>query len=64
MAETRARLSALDPVWTRVREEAFDMVRAEPLLGGLVHSSLLHHPTLERALAYRFSLKLDRKSVV
>jgi serine O-acetyltransferase len=41
-----------------VREEAFDMVRCEPLLGGLVHSSLLHHPTLERALAYRFSLKL------
>ena len=30
----------------------------EPLLGGLVHSSLLHHPSLERALAYRFSLKL------
>jgi serine O-acetyltransferase len=34
------------------------MVQSEPLLGGLVHSSLLHHPSLERALAYRFSLKL------
>ena len=58
MAETKVKLSALDPVWTRVREEAFEMVRAEPLLGGLVHSSLLHHSSLERALAYRFSLKL------
>ncbi|KAF0172004.1 MAG: serine O-acetyltransferase [Rhodobacteraceae bacterium] len=58
MAETNAKITALDPVWRRVREEAFDMVRCEPLLGGLVHSSLLHHPTLERALAYRFSLKL------
>lgn len=58
MAETSAKISPLDPVWRRVRDEAFDMVRAEPLLGGLIHSSLLHHPSLERALAYRFSLKL------
>lgn len=58
MAETKARLTSVDPVWSRVRDEAFEMVAAEPLLGGLVHSSLLHHPTLERALAYRFSLKL------
>jgi serine O-acetyltransferase len=33
-------------------------IRAEPLLGGLIHSSLLHHSSMERALAYRFSLKL------
>lgn len=58
MAETRTNVTTLDPVWTRVREEAFDAVRAEPLMGGLIHSSLLHHPSLERALAYRFSLKL------
>lgn len=30
----------------------------EPLLGGLIHSSILHHATLERALAYRLSMKL------
>ena len=58
MAETSTRLAAVDPVWRRIREEAFEMVRAEPLLGGLAHSSLLHHPSMERALAYRFSLKL------
>jgi serine O-acetyltransferase len=58
MAETNAKLSAIDPVWQRVRQEAFAMVEAEPLLGALAHSSLLHHATLERALAYRFSLKL------
>ncbi len=58
MAETSAKITAVDPVWKRVRTEAFAMVDAEPLLGGLVHSSLLHHPSLERALAYRFSLKL------
>jgi serine O-acetyltransferase len=58
MAETNAKLAAIDPVWQRVRQEAFAMVEAEPLLGALAHSSLLHHATLERALAYRFSLKL------
>ena len=58
MAETNPRIAAIDPVWNRIREEASEMVRAEPLLGGLAHSSLLHHPSMERALAYRFSLKL------
>lgn len=58
MAESKAKLATVDPVWARVRQEAFDMVQSEPLLGGLVHSSLLHHPSMERALAYRFSMKL------
>ena len=58
MAETKSNVATVDPVWQRVREEAFEAVRNEPLLGGLIHSSLLHHNSLERALAYRFSLKL------
>ncbi len=58
MAETRHKLQSLDPVWARICDEAHAAIASEPLLGGLVHSSLLHHPTLERALAYRFSLKL------
>jgi serine O-acetyltransferase len=58
MAGQQAKVQPLDPVWQRVREEAVEAVKAEPLLGALVHSGLLHHATLERALAYRFSLKL------
>ncbi len=58
MPGVMTKVSSVDPVWQRVRSEAFDAVRAEPLLGGLVHSSLLHHASLERALAYRFSMKL------
>ncbi|WP_068116561.1 serine O-acetyltransferase [Tropicimonas marinistellae] len=58
MAETKKRISTLDPVWDRITREGEEAIAAEPLLGGLVHSSLLHHPTLERALAYRMSLKL------
>lgn len=58
MAETRAKVATIDPVWTRICDEARTALRNEPLLGGLMHSSLLHHPTMERALAFRFSLKL------
>ncbi|MFV0492434.1 MAG: serine O-acetyltransferase [Pseudorhodobacter sp.] len=58
MSKTQRKLAAVDPVWARLTEEAEAAVAAEPLLGGLIHSSVLHHPGLERALAYRFSFKL------
>lgn len=58
MPEQFKALPDFDPVWTRIRAEAEDMVRAEPLLGGLVHNSILHHDSIECALAYRISLKL------
>jgi serine O-acetyltransferase len=58
MAETVRAIVQVDPVWRRVCEEAVEAIRAEPLLGSLIHSGLLHHPSMERALAFRFSLKL------
>ncbi|MTD99669.1 serine O-acetyltransferase [Paracoccus sp. YIM 132242] len=47
-----------DAIWSQLRDEARAAVRDEPLLGALIHAGLLHHPSLEAALAYRFSLKL------
>ena len=58
MAAPRPHLADIDPVWSRIRLEAEAAISSEPLLGGLVHSSVLHHPTFERALAYRLSMKL------
>lgn len=58
MAELLQKVQTIDPVWERIRAEAQEAIRGEPLLGGLIHSSLLHHATMERALAYRFSVKL------
>ena len=58
MAETRAKLSQIDPVWSRIRSEAEEGVVHEPLLGGMMHQTILHHPTLEQALAYRLAQKL------
>ncbi|MFB2532935.1 serine O-acetyltransferase [Paracoccus sp. p4-l81] len=47
-----------DPLWRALCHEAEAAVRDEPLLGALIHAGLLHHRSLESALAYRFSLKL------
>ena len=52
-----------DPVWARIRTEAKAAIEKEPLLGGLIHTSLLHHASLECALAYRMSVKLASREM-
>ena len=59
MPEARAKLASVDPVWDRIREEAYAAVRSEPLMGGLLHACILHHRSLEKALSYRISAKLN-----
>lgn len=58
MADTHTNVAKVDPVWDRITQEAEDAVRAEPLMGGLVHACILHHQSLEKALSYRISAKL------
>lgn len=58
MPEQKKPVATLDPVWQRICDEAVQAVATEPLMGGLIHSSVLHHASLERALAFRFALKL------
>ena len=59
MGHLQEKLATVDPVWSRISAEAEAAVAAEPLLGGLIHSSILHHPSLERALSFRIALKLS-----
>lgn len=59
MAQRSKSLEVIDPVWDRIGCEARRAVQDEPLLGGLVHSSILHHSNFESALAYRIALKLS-----
>ena len=40
------RLDKVDPVWTRIRDEAEEVVRREPELASFIYSSILHHDTL------------------
>ena len=58
MARTQTHIAEVDPIWARILDEAEAAVGDEPLLGGVIHQSVLHHPSLERALSYRISLKL------
>ena len=59
MAKQNLRTAALDPVWDRIQDDARTAIAGEPLIGGMVHSTVLHHKTLEHALAYRFAFKLS-----
>jgi serine O-acetyltransferase len=58
MAFAKPSIAELDPVWSQIRQEAETAISEEPLMGGMIHSSVLHHQTFERALAYRMSQKL------
>jgi serine O-acetyltransferase len=58
MAKTQKTLAEVDPVWNQITLEAREAVKGEPLLGGLVHACILHHDSLDDALAYRLAQKL------
>jgi serine O-acetyltransferase len=48
----------IDAVWTRVRDEAEAITRAEPSLGGFIYSSILAHDSFEAALIHRLAQRL------
>ncbi len=58
MTQPHTKFDRVDPVWQQVCREAAGAIEAEPLLGGLVHSGILHHGSLARALSYRLAMKL------
>lgn len=49
----------LDPVWSRIRREAEEIVAAEPLMASLVHAVVLQARSLEGAISYRLAQKLS-----
>jgi serine O-acetyltransferase len=51
-------VQAIDPVWDRMRREAEDIARKEPVLGGFIFSAVLNHSTFERALVHRLAQRL------
>ena len=59
MTLTQQKIAEIDPVWRRICDEAEEAIKEEPLIGGFVHSSVLHHSSLENALAYRISMKMS-----
>jgi serine O-acetyltransferase len=59
----QAKLDKVDPVWTRIRREAEAVARTEPELASFIYSSVLHHDTLETAVAHRIAERLDHADV-
>jgi len=60
-------VQAIDPVWDRMRGEAEDIARKEPVLGGFIFAAVLNHNTFEKALVHRLAQRLgnvDRRAEV
>ncbi len=58
MAHLDPTIAPFDPVWARMFDEAEAAVANEPSMAGFFHSSVLHHATLENALAARIATKM------
>jgi serine O-acetyltransferase len=56
-------LDTVDPVWSRIREEAEEVARREPALASFIYSSILHHDTFEAAVVHRIAERLDHPDV-
>ena len=37
MSNLKEKLQNIDPVWGRIKNEASELILAEPLMGGMVH---------------------------
>jgi serine O-acetyltransferase len=57
------KLGKVDPVWTRVRDEAEDAARREPALTGFIYATVLNHETLESSIVHRISERLAHADV-
>src|SRR4051794_39133940 len=65
MAQHRQRLAldTVDPIWSRIRHEAEDIVRREPEIASFIYAAVLHHETLEAAIVHRLAQRLDHVEV-
>ncbi|KQW22518.1 serine acetyltransferase [Afipia sp. Root123D2] len=61
--DPKSALSTVDPVWTRIREEAEEIVRREPELATFIYSNVLHHDRLEVAVVHRIADRLDHAAL-
>lgn len=59
----RASIGSVDPIWSRIRDEAEDAARAEPALASLFFSTILNEDSLEAAVCNRLSARLEHLDV-
>jgi serine O-acetyltransferase len=56
-------VEAYDPLWARIRDEAEEIARREPALGGFIFANVLNHSRLEAAICHRLAQRLDHGDV-
>jgi serine O-acetyltransferase len=56
-------VAAVDPIWTAVRGEAEQAVRAEPALAGFIYATILSKDRLEDAVCHRLAQRLNHSDV-
>ncbi len=56
--QQKSEITAIDPVWDSIFQQAQAAIVDEPLMSGLIHACILHHKSLEKALSYRVAAKL------
>jgi len=59
----RAKIASVDPIWAAVREEAEQVARSEPALGGFVYATILSQARLEDAVCHRLAQRLNHSDV-
>ena len=59
----RDELAVCDPVWSRLRGEAEQVLREEPQLASFIVATILNHQTLEAAVAHRVAARLGHPSL-
>jgi serine O-acetyltransferase len=62
-ADATPTLSTVDPIWTRIRAEAEEIVRREPELATFIYATVLHHQRLEQAVVHRITERLDHAAL-
>jgi serine O-acetyltransferase len=56
-------IERVDPVWSRIRDEAEDVARKDLVLGSFVFSTILNQNSLEAAVAHRIASRLGHAAV-
>src|SRR5262245_30705099 len=56
-------IDTVDPVWSRIRREAEEIVRREPEIASFIYETILHLETLEQAVVHRVAERLDHPEV-
>jgi serine O-acetyltransferase len=62
VAKTQS-IGKIDPVWSRIRDEAEAVARHEPALGGFIFLLVLNHDSFEEALTHRLAQRLGNADI-